>query len=296
MLHYIDDLPQTEVARRMGISTASVSRLLSKAREDGIVQFEVKPLDAAADDESALAEALGLKLVRVLDTAHQPALSVAVRQLIREASLPRRPVMTIGWGRAVQNLVDHGLPTLANAVVVPSTGGMNQTQSHFQINEIVRAAAEQTGGTAHLLYAPAAPGPELYAHLIQDPQIAVIMELWSRIDVSITGIGDFPDTSAEGALGFSPDQAAQVVGDIVRLYFGIDGKAILWPRQESRLGISRAQLQRVPLAIGVATGESKVDAIIGASRSGMINTLVTDIRTAKQLKTRLAPASGDASC
>ena len=286
-LHYLDGLSQVQVAHRMQMSTASVSRLLARAREERIVRFEVVPLDVAADDDNGLAEALGLRQVCAIENAHLPALSVAVGQLLAEADLPKNPVVTIGWGRAIQRVVGHGLPAVPNAIVVPTTGGMNETQSHFQINEFARTTAEQMGGTPHMLYAPARPGLDLHAQLIQDSHIAAIMALWDRVDVSITGVGNFPDTSSERSLGFTPEETLRIKGDIVRQYFDIDGAAISWPGQASQIGISRDQLQRARLTIGVCVGEDKVDAIIGAARSGMINTLVTDSWTAQQVRTKL---------
>lgn len=286
-LYYIDGLSQIEVARRMEISTASVSRLLTRARDGGFVRFEVPPLDDITGDDARLAKGLGLKQVRAVDAAHQPALAVAVGFLIAEAELPEDPVVAIGWGRAVQGIVTHGLPALPNARVVPATGGMNQSQAHFQINEFARTIAEQMGGTAHLLYAPARPSPELYAQLIRTPEIAAVSELWDRVDITVTGVGNFPDTSAEHALGFNADQKARIKGDVVRQYFDKFGAPIDWPGQEAQMGMSRTQLSQVPLAIGVCVGGDKVDAIIGAARSGMINALVTDTRTAKLVRKKL---------
>ncbi|MEO0385480.1 MAG: sugar-binding domain-containing protein [Pseudomonadota bacterium] len=286
-LHYIDGLPQIEVARRMEMSTASVSRLLARARDEGIVRFEVSPLEEVSDADDQLANAMGLRQLRAIETARQPALSIAVGALIREADLPPNPVISIGWGRAVQSVVSHGLPVIANAIVVPSTGGLNQTQAHFQINEFVRNAAEQIGGTAHLLYAPARPGPELFAQLLRDPQTAEVIRLWDRVDVAVTGVGNFPDTSAETSLGFTQSDAGRVAGDVVRQYFDKDGAPMTWPGQQFQLGMSRSQLARVPLAIGVCVGADKVDAAIGAAQSGMVNTLVTDIRTAQLIRKKL---------
>lgn len=286
-LHYLEGLSQVEVARRMQMSTASVSRLIAKAREDGIVRFEIEPLDTTVDDDLRLAELLGLRLVRAIDTTRQTGLAVAVGHLIRDADLPEHPVITLGWGRAIQNVVSHGLPKVPNATVVPTTGGMNQTQSHFQINEFTRATAEQMGGMAHLLYAPAQPSPELHAQLVRDPQIAAIMDLWDRVDISITGIGNFPATFAESSLGFTEEETTRIRGDIVRQYFDINGTKIPWPGQEFQIGINDEQLARVPLAIGVCVGQDKVNAIIGAARSGMINTLVTDARTAHAVLNKL---------
>ncbi|HEY5204059.1 MAG TPA: sugar-binding transcriptional regulator, partial [Roseiarcus sp.] len=43
-LHYEADMAQVEIARKIGVSTASVSRLLQKARTLGIVKIEVLDL------------------------------------------------------------------------------------------------------------------------------------------------------------------------------------------------------------------------------------------------------------
>lgn len=286
-LHYIENLPQIEVARRMDMSTATVSRLLARAREQGIVRFEVPPLEGLTGNDDTLAQALGLKQVRAIDMAHQPGLALAVGDLILEADLPKDPVFAIGWGRAVQGVVTHGLPAMANVTVVPATGGMNQSQAHFQINEFARTAAEQMGGTAHQLYAPARPSPALYEQLLRTPEIAEVTRLWDRVDITVTGIGNFPDTSAEHALGFSAQQKPRIRGDVVRQYYDAAGAAIEWPGQDCQMGMQRDQLGRVPLAIGVCIGEDKVDAIIGAARSGMINTLVTNSHTAKLVRDAL---------
>lgn len=286
-LHYIEGLPQIEVAHRMEISTATVSRLLTRARDEGIVRFEVPPLEAIGGEDERLAQALGLRFVRSVDAGHPPALSLAVSTLIEEAALPQKPVIALGWGRAIQNIVKHGLPALPNATVIPATGGVNQSQAHFQINEFARTAAEQMGGTPRMLYAPARPSPDLYAQLIRTAEIAEVAELWERVDLTVTGVGNFPDTSAERALGFTEMQKAQVAGDIVRQYFDEAGAAIEWPNQTYQMGMNRAQLSRVPLAIGVCFGSEKVSALIGAARSGMINALVTDTRTATLARAKL---------
>lgn len=292
-LHYIDGLPQVEVARRMEMSTASVSRLLTRAREEGIVRFEVPPLEELANEHDAVARALGLKQIRAIETGHPPALSVAVGKLIQEANLDANPVVAIGWGRAMQSVVTHGLPALANATVVPATGGMNQTQSHFQINEFARTTAEQMGGQAKLLFAPARPSPELYTQLVRTPEIAEVMALWERVDVTVTGVGNYVDASTSHGPGFLPEQASRVVGDVVRQYFDIDGTPIEWPNQSYQMGMSRQQLRRVPLAIGVCVGADKVDPIIGAARAGLINTLVTDARTIALVEAKLGVSEAE---
>ena len=273
-LHYLDGLSQLEVSRRMEVSTATVSRLLGLARDEGIVRIQVVDLDDADVLGEKLAAALALKAVRVIDGARAAALSAEVGALLLGAGLAPGAVLTIGWGRTVQSVIAAGLPRVPGLVVVPATGGMNETASHFQINEFVRKAAAQLGAEARFLHAPSIVSAELRAVLTRDPDTAPILTAWGRADAAIVGIGlphpgTGPGTEAEAA-----------VGDVVRHYVDASGRDITWPGQADLMAISRAELQRIPLSIGLAMGRDKAAAIIGAARSGMINTLVTDTRAA----------------
>ena len=269
-LHYLDGLSQLEVSRRMEVSTATVSRLLGLARDEGIVRIQVVDLDDADVLGEKLAAALALKAVRVIDGARAAALSAEVGALLLGAGLAPGAVLTIGWGRTVQSVIAAGLPRVPGLVVVPATGGMNETASHSQINEFVRKAAAQLGAEARFLHAPSIVSAELRAVLTRDPDTAPILAAWGRADAAIVGIGlPHPGTEAEAA-----------VGDVVRHYVDASGRDITWPGQADLMAISRAELQRIPLSIGLAMGRDKAAAIIGAARSGMINTLVTDTRAA----------------
>lgn len=282
-LHYLDGLSQVEVARRMEVSTATISRLLGLARDEGIVRIQVLDLDEADGQADKLAAALGLTFVRVTESDKAAALSTQVGALLSEAGLAPGAVVAIGWGRTVQSVISAGLPRIPEVVVVPTTGGMQETASHFQINEFVRMAAEQMGGEARLLYAPSMVSPELLSVLSRDPATARLTELWARVDAAIVGIGAYLRDGTTTDMGFGADQAARVAGDVVRHYFDRDGAEIRWPGQENQMSIGRAQLERIPLAIGVAMGRDKARSIIGAARSGMINALVTDTRAASEM-------------
>lgn len=286
-LHYIERLSQLEVSRRMQVSTATVSRLLSSARDEGIVRIHVADLDEADVLGEKLQAALGLRAIRVSESNKAAALSSQVGALLTEAKLAPGAVIAIGWGRTVQSVIAAGLPRMPNVVVMPTTGGMHETASHFQINEFVRNAAEQIQGEAHFLYVPSIVSSELQAVLARDPDTARMLDLWSKVDVAILGIGEFQHASSNLTVEFEPQDAERVVGDVVRHYFDRDGREVCWRGQENLMAISREHLQRIPLSIGVATGIEKVPGIIGAARSGMINALVTNTRVASQILERL---------
>ncbi|MEO1153321.1 MAG: sugar-binding domain-containing protein [Pseudomonadota bacterium] len=280
-MYYIDGIPQVEVARRMQVSTATVSRLLAGARDEGIVRFQVPDLDEANEMGGALADALGLKSVRVLDSSQPAALATQVSILLQEAGLGNGSVLAIGWGRTVQSVINAGLPVLPDITVIPTMGGTHQTAKHFQINEFVRSAAEQTRGNPCFLFAPSIVSPELRAELMNDAATARVVSLWNSVDAAVLGIGNFQHARTMHDIDLVSGSVELVAGDVARHYFDAGGNVQTWSGCENLMAISPAQLQRVPLSIGVALGKDKVHAIIGAARSGMISALVTDIRTAE---------------
>lgn len=282
-LHYIDGLSQLDVSRRLEVSTATVSRLLAHARQEGIVRIQVAELDETDAIGVRLGRALGLRAVRVPESGNIAALSSQVGALLSEAALRPGSVVAVGWGRTVQSMISAGLPSAPDVVVVPTTGGMHETASHFQINEFVRMAAEQMQGEPRFLYAPSLASAELRAVLERDPETARVLDCWGRVDAAILGIGAFQRTISNRGVAFDEADALRVEGDVVRHYFDAKGREVAWSGQENLMAISREQLRRVPLSIGIATGAEKLDAIVGAARSGMINALVTDARTARML-------------
>ena len=56
------------------------------------------------------------------------------------------------------------------------------------------------------------------------------------------------------------------------------------------IAASVEQLRKTPLTIGVAATPEKAAGIIGAVRSGMINSLVTDVNTAQAILDKLPVA------
>lgn len=289
-LHYLEGASQLEVSRRMQVSTATVSRLLAQAREDGIVRIHVADLYETDEIGDQLCAALKLRAVRVVESDKVAALASSVSALLTDAALSAGSVVAIGWGRTVKSVVAAGLPNIPDVVVVPTTGGMHETASHFQINEFVRTAAERMQGGACFLHAPSLASAELRSVLKKDPDTARVLKYWSRVDAAILGIGDFQRAAINRDV-FESDDAHRVVGDVVRHYFNENGQEIRWRGQDNLMAISRDQLRRVPLSIGVAIGKEKARAALGAARSGMINTLVTDTRVARLMLDQLERTS-----
>lgn len=292
-LHYVGDLSQVRIARQLGMSTATISRLLARARAEGIVRIEVRELTAPEDLAKRLADALGLVRVSVsqVPQASLPGgLSVPLGRILTEAALAPGAVVAIGWGRAVCAVIEAGLPSIPGVHVVPATGGLQQQAPHFQINEFVRVAAARIGGVPHFLHAPYLPSTGARALFLSDPAIASTVALWERIDVAVMGIGLPPAlTPPEASVATASEQRlTEVAGDVLRHYFDAAGTIVEWEGEARMIAVSADQLRRAALCIGVAAGRAKAGAIVGAARARLINALVTDVPTAEAIVDRLA--------
>jgi DNA-binding transcriptional regulator LsrR (DeoR family) len=284
-LHYESDMPQVEIARKLGVSTATVSRLLTRARALGIVKIEVTDLAVPDEITGQLIEALGLKRAAVIDTPSTGvlgALAGPLGNLLKEENLSKGAVIGIGWGRAVREVIQAGLPRIPNVHAVALNGGLQQSAPHFQINEFVRQAAEQLGGTAHFLHAPYLSSVELRDAFLSDPVVKQTTGLWDKLECAIVGIGlphaiNPPEASAATV---SEQSIGGAVGDVIRHYVDRNGNLLHWDGEERMIAATADQLRNVGLSIGVAATVEKAAGIVGAVRSGMINALVTDTSTA----------------
>ncbi|WEX10604.1 sugar-binding domain-containing protein [Chelativorans sp. AA-79] len=291
-LHYESDMSQVDIARRLNVSTATISRLLQRARAEGIVRIEVRDPVAPGALADRLAEKLGLARTAVVETPINdplPALTDPLAQMLLDSGLRAGSVVAIGWGRAVRSVVEVGLPRIPGVHVVPATGGMQQHQAHFQVNEFVRSAADRLGGVPHFIHAPYLPAHEARQAFLSDPAIRDSVALWDRIDVAVVGVGLPHAMNSPEASAATPGEQALVdaAGDVVRHYFDADGRLIDWDGERRMIAVSPEQLRRARLVIGVAAGAEKAAAITGAARAGLISALVTDTRAAEAILDRL---------
>lgn len=286
-------MSQVDIAKKLGLSTATVSRLLQKARLAGIVRIEVLDLSSSEDLSDALIDGLKLRNAAVIDTPSSnvlSALAAPVGSLLQQAGLRSGSTLGIGWGRAVREVTLAGLPQLPGIATIALNGGMQQAAPHFQINEFVRQAAEQMGGTPHFLHAPYISSSELRDAFLADPTVQQVTSLWNQLDAAIVGVGLTHQASPSEATAALPGERAlsHAAGDVLRHYVTEAGEILHWDGEERMMAASPEQLRRIPLCIAVAATPAKAPGIIGAARSGMINALVTDANTAQAILDRLS--------
>jgi DNA-binding transcriptional regulator LsrR (DeoR family) len=298
-LYYLQDATQAEVAEQLGMSRATVSRLLSEARRLGIVRIDVVSpvIGNGTDLATRTAAALGLHSVRVapymVRTGRAAALAPAVSSALAEANLHPGDTLLLSSGRAVYEAAQAHLPNMPGVVVAPTVGGLDEVEAWYQTNEIVRQVAAKLGGTPVFLYAPALPGPGLYERLIEDHSTRRVLELWDTARCVLMGVGAPPPTRAS-LPSFVPAAAVRAAaGDVSTRFFDDDGAPVEFPGIGRHLAIPLEVLRKIPVGIAVAVGPEKVRGILAGARAGFFTDLVTDIPTATALLA--AVEEGDAA-
>ncbi|MGP3911149.1 sugar-binding transcriptional regulator [Nonomuraea sp. 10N515B] len=289
--YYMEDATQGDIAQRLGVSRATVSRLLTEARKQGIVEIKVHRPAALAEGPLAdeVAQALGLERVFLVPKVSGPALgpwlAPGVARALAAVGLASGDVVLVSSGSTVYECAREGLGRFPGVTIAPAVGGQEEPQPWFQTNETTRILAERVGGVPAYLYAPALPGPELFYSLQHEPSVRRVMDLWAHAKCAIVGVGSPPlmRQMVPSLMPRDADSLREAVGDVCMRVYDRNGAPITYPGGERLVATKLEELRRIPAVIAVAVGAEKVLSIVAGARGGYFKQLVTDTPTAEGL-------------
>lgn len=294
-LYFQDGMSQHEVAQAIGTSRSNVSRMLSAARERGVVQVKiVDPAGRDGDLEAAMAQAFGLAEVRV--AAFEPGMSpldkvgmLGARWLLD--CLRDGQTLALSWGTALQRLVWSVTSDRSRQVeIVQLVGGLSPVASASTGQELVRELAMRLGAAYRYLHAPALmASPAAIATLAAERSVAAALDAARGADIALVGIGATWHGSSENIVremqlsSFERAEflAAAPVGDICARFFDVQGHPVHGPADDRVLAVDLEDLRRIPTVVGIAAGPEKAPGVLGAVRGGFIDVLITDAGAAR---------------
>ncbi|OLV16122.1 sugar-binding transcriptional regulator [Deinococcus marmoris] len=296
-LYYIDGLTQEELSKKFGVSRATVGRMLRRAQNEGIVEIRVRQSPKQSDDvERALVQRFGiLRAILTPDHADPEKQRGMLASLVAgylDKTLQDGMIVAVGMGRNINAVSDHAISTAPReCAFVCAIGGTYQGGEAMNPDHIARRLAAQFGGQSETLYAPALMGsPEVARQLSANPTVRQTLDKARRADLALVGVGDMSADSNMVRMGwFSPSELAEAkrigtVGDLMGYDFlDIHGRSAATQIQGRVVGLSVNDLKRIPNVIAMASEPSKVTAILGALRTGAINTLATSVSNATTL-------------
>ncbi|MFN2223646.1 MAG: sugar-binding domain-containing protein [Chloroflexota bacterium] len=302
-MYYVQDLTQAEISRQIDMTRSAVSRMLTEARDKGIVEINVRrPLRFDDDLEAALKERFGLQAAHVLVGQRGVGYDKLRCQLGLAAAAVLKTLLQPGiscgvaWGTTVSATIEaldapHPLP-----VQVVQLVGVLRSNSHaFNAQALVDILAGKVGGEGVYLYSPFIVENAATARSIRNiPDVRESLEAGKGCDIVLMGIGTVLDPAYSslyqgGHISLETLERLRrdgAVGDVGGVHIDIDGHPAGGDFNERMVGIAGPDLLAIPTRLAVAGGVAKAEAILGALRGGYTNLLVTDSQTAQAVLER----------
>lgn len=298
-LYYEQDMTQAQIARELGIYRTTISRLLKRGREQGIVTISINyGYNENLSLEQRLKQKFGLKEAIVVSGPNEEEEKLLSLMGLHGAQLLERllepgDIVGFSWGRAVRALVEN-LPQAAQSrqlICVPIIGGPSgKLESRYHVNTLTYGAAAKLKGESHLADFPALlDNPLIRNGIMQSHHYKTISSYWDNLDIALVGIGSpaiRDDANWHAFYGGEESDdlnARQVAGDICSRFYDIHGVTVDTNMSEKTLSIEMSKLKEARYSIGIAMGEEKYSGILGALRGHYINCLVTNNLTAELL-------------
>lgn len=286
--YYFQDMTQQQISDRLGISRIRVIRLLERARQTGMIQFNLRRgNEERLQIEKKLLETFGLEDVFVVPSPADPAqtnanIAEAASMYINER-LHEGSVINIGYGDTPSRILNN-LATIAEQTItcVSLTGGV----SYYLPN----ARSNVFNARLHLIPAPLlASSKEMADAFRQESSVSEISRMISLAQLTVVGIGsmDGSATIFQSGLLNSNDllylsmQGAK--GDVLSHFVDENGALIHSPIEDRLIATSMEVLSQLRNVIGVAAGPVKAEAIRAVLKGGILDTLITDADTAEAI-------------
>ncbi|MGX9117439.1 MULTISPECIES: sugar-binding transcriptional regulator [Mesorhizobium] len=295
-LHYAGGLTQSEVAKRLGLTSLKAHRLITKANQEGLVKVyidgEVSECVALEDDLSSRYGLDYCEVVPDFDGEDLPlkALGIAGAQFLkREIERGEDTLIGVGHGRTLAACVEY-LPRISaeKTRFVSLLGGLTRKFS-ANPHDVIHRLAERTGAEAYVMPVP------MFANTVEDRTVLLgqkgiseVFDLGKAAGLLIAGIGTAEREASLVATGMiEKGEMEEIrrkggVGELLGHFFDDAGKAVETTLSNRALALAREDISNRRI-VAVAGGKVKVRAIKSVLEGRYLKGLVTDERTARSL-------------
>jgi DNA-binding transcriptional regulator LsrR (DeoR family) len=297
-LYYMDNLTQSRVSRAIGMTRSAVSRMLTEARQKGIVEITIhRPFSFDSELEEALIARFNLLDAHVLMLQQETNYNTLRNRLGKAAAqvlaglLKPQMVCGVTWGTTVSATIDVLQVPKPIPMQIVQLGGVLGSSSHaFNAQALVDIMARKIGGEGVYLYSPfLVENADTARSILSIPNVRDAIAIGEQSDIALLGIGTMTDENYSSLFRgghISIDVIEELrkvgaVGDVSGIHFNCDGNMSDTPFHDRLVGIAANELLKIPVRFGVAGSPAKVKAILGALRGGWVNQLVTDSITAE---------------
>ncbi len=286
--YYFEEMTQQSIADLLSITRIRVLKLLEKARQTGIIQFRLrKNPEFHVQFERQLINKYNLKDVFVVPaptTLEKTNINLAkAASLYINDRLKEKDLINVGYGDTSSHLLNN-LATMAEKPItcISLTGGVSYYLPDTRSNVF--------NANLHLIPAPLLASSLDMAQAIRNElSVNEIFRMANLANFTVVGIGGLHEKSTifkTGTLNQNDMiylKMKGAVGDILSHFLDKNGDLVQNHIEDRLIGISLDTLKTFKNVIGVAAGETKVEAIKAVLKGQYLNVLITDASTAEKL-------------
>ena len=299
-MYYYQNMTSEAIAHELNVSRSTVSRLLTYAREQGLVNIQiVDPNEHPQQLEKKIVEQFKIKRAHVVPVPGIAGESEWLVRVVQYAAnylnslFDSNMVMGIAWGTTISAVASHLQPKVTHDSQIIQLNGAGNTQSMGieYASEIMVRFAQNYQATANLF-----PVPTFFdyaatkAALWKERSIRRLLDLQNQADLLLYSIGAInagvpSHVYSAGYLersDFQELKRLRLAGDIATVFFREDGSFDNIPINERTSGPALELFQRKH-GLCVVSGFGKVKGLAAALKGGLISELIIDEPTARNL-------------
>ncbi len=295
-LHYIRSLSQSEIAKQLDISVPTVSRLIKKAKQYGIIKFVIpENYKSCIELEEFLRESLSVRDV-VVCPARADSVNIKNDVALEGARYLQRLIseddtLGIAWGRTIRLLINYLNPCLKkNVPFITLHGSITESDADLDPCTLSNRVAMSFGGGKYTLYSEGLLSDcNVLETRKQEVQVKKVLDYFKKCTISVSGAGSFyPLLDSPIPKMLTQEQIDELIsldvyGDLMLHFIDKDGRECDSSLKNSHLGIDLDTYKKIPTKIIVAAGAFKARTISAFVKGGYVDVLIIDQTLAEEL-------------
>ena len=293
LLYYGEGMTQSEIAKRIQVSRATVVNMLRESRERGIVEIRVDGKHLSSSSLSReLREKFGLKDVYIATLGANGAVQDRKTLLGHIGRVGAAAVLDIiepgdrvgvAWGETIMAVSDE-MPraSQANVEVCQLIGSMNSERVPASENCTIQIAGK-LGATCFTLHAPGIVASAEIAEVFKNEQtIREQLDRLADLNFTVASIGHVSENTHFQAAGMATSDELKAARDmgakgiICCRFIDHEGRTIDASPVDRLIAASLENLRKPKKKLLVVCGVDRAEATLAAIRGGLVSHLCVD--------------------
>lgn len=299
-LSYVGGYTQSQVAKKLNVSSAKAHRLIAFAHKQNIVKIFIEgEIVECVELEEQIVNHYKLSSCTVvpdLENESNDFKSIGVsgaaflHNLLKAES---NKVIGIGKGRSLSSVIDHLPPVQTRDLkFVSVSGGLTRKLSTNPF-DVIHKIAEPTNAEAYFLPVPyMAKDSEEKKLLLNQSSVQQMLDFARTASIQIVGLGSIEENAHVHKTGLIEEDIWNTmvnqgaVGDFMGEFLDENGKPIQHQSNQLALGLTAEDIRGQKVVV-IAGGKEKARAINAALKTKVITDLIIGETSAKKMVEKL---------